>query len=80
MAVRALERANRNYHIVATSVSTAGQLAGVSAGLAVTTTLQGGKLPEDIRLVRPHKGLPDPPRISFLMLKRRDVPAHLVDI
>ncbi len=80
MAVRALERANRNYHIVATSISTAGLLAGVAAGLAVTATLEGSKLPQGIRLVEPHEGLPELPVIKFLMLRGRDAPAHLTNV
>ena len=80
MAKRALERANRNYQIVATSVTAAGQLAAVSAGLAVTTMLESANLPEGTRLVQPNEGLPELPSITFLMLRGREAPSHFTDV
>lgn len=80
MSRSALERAKQSYQIVATSTTTAGQLAAVSAGLAVTTTLENSNLPEGIRLVQPEEGLPDLPVIEYLMLKGRDAPAQLTDV
>lgn len=80
MSKSALERANRNYQIVATSTTTAGQLAAVTAGLAVTTTLESENLPEGIRLVHADEGLPELPIIEYLMLRGRNAPAHLTDI
>jgi DNA-binding transcriptional LysR family regulator len=67
-ALRALERAGRRYKIVATSDSTAGQLAAVQAGIAVTVAALGG-LPEGLRPARPDEGLPELPEVSLLLVK-----------
>lgn len=80
MAIRALDRSNRKYHIVATSGTTAGQLAAVAAGLAVTGTLATERLPEGVRVVRPDEGLPELPETSFLMLKAREPRQPLTDM
>ena len=70
-ALRALERAGRRYKIVATSDSTAGQLAAVQAGIAVTLATSIG-LPEGLRPTRPDEGLPELPEVSLLLLKARE--------
>jgi DNA-binding transcriptional LysR family regulator len=80
MAKAALERTNRTYQIVATSVTTSGQLAAVTAGVAVTTTLESENLPSGLRLVQLDEGLPALPVIEFLMLRGRDAPARFTDI
>jgi DNA-binding transcriptional LysR family regulator len=70
-ALRALERAGRRHKIVSTSGSTAGQLAAVQAGIAVTVATSGG-LPEGLRPTRPEEGLPELPEVSLLLLKARE--------
>ena len=70
-ALRALERAGRRYKIVATSDSTAGQLAAVHAGIAVTVATSIG-LPEGLRATRPDEGLPELPEVSLLLVKARE--------
>jgi DNA-binding transcriptional LysR family regulator len=80
MAQRALEQAGRKYHTVSTSGTTAGQLAAVSAGLAVTCTLFIDRLPEGVRTVRPDEGLPPLPDTSFLLLKSRTPSQPLTDM
>ena len=80
MAIRALNRSNRKYEIVATSGTTAGQLAAVSAGLAVTGTLVDDHLPAGVRQVMPDEGLPELPETSFLMLRGKEAPQPLTDL
>lgn len=71
MTLRALEHAGRRYRIAATSGTTAGQLAAVQAGLAVTGTLVNDRLPEGVRVVEPGEGLPELPETAFLLLRSR---------
>ncbi len=80
MANRALQQANLNYQIVATSTTTAGQLAAVRAGIAVSTTLENDHLTDSLRLVRSDEGLPELPMIDYVMLRGRDAPARVTDI
>lgn len=80
IATRALENSNRNYRIVATSGTTSGQLAAVSAGLAVTATLASDRLPDGLRHVRDNEGLPALPETSFLMVKAREPRQPLTDM
>jgi len=72
IAMRALEQSGRNHRVVSTSVTTAGQLAAVLAGLAVIPSMVTSGLPEGLRPVRAGEGLPGLPGTSFLMLKARE--------
>lgn len=80
MAIRALEHSGRKYRIVSTSGTTAGQLAAVVAGLAVTGSLATDRLPEGLRTVRADEGLPELPETSFLMLKAREAHQPMTDM
>jgi len=80
LAVHALEQSGRKYRLVTTSSSTAGQLAAVVAGLAVTATMSLSDLPVGLRAVEPHEGLPQLPEVAFLMLKLRDVSQPATDL
>ena len=80
MAIRALERSGRKYRIVSTSGTTAGQLAAVQAGLAITGSLATDRLPQGLRAVRADEGLPELPETSFLMLKAKEAHQPVTDM
>ena len=80
LAIRALEQSGRNYRLVSTSLTTAGQLAAVLAGLAVIASMATSGLPEDLRPVRAGEGLPELPGTSFLMLKAREPRQPMTDL
>lgn len=80
LAIRALEQSGRNYRVVSTSLTTAGQLAAVLAGLAVIASMATSGLPEGLRPVRVGEGLPELPGTSFLMLKAREPRQPLTDL
>jgi DNA-binding transcriptional LysR family regulator len=85
-ALKALERARRQYRIVSTSTYLADLQKTVQAGLAVMVcTLPG--LAEGLRPSRPDEGLPELPEVSTLLLKARAprqpvtdlLAAHIID-
>jgi DNA-binding transcriptional LysR family regulator len=78
-ALKALERAGRQYRIVSTSTYLADMMKTVRAGLAVTVcTLPG--LAEGLRACRPDEGLPDLPEVSTLLLKAREPRQPVTDL
>lgn len=80
MVFRALEQAGRSYRIVSTSATMQGQMATAQSGLAVTSTLEGDRLLEGLRIVRADEGLPDLPECRYLLLKARDPRQPITDI
>ncbi len=80
MAIRALEQCGRNYRVVSTLGTTAGQLAAVLAGLAVIASMATNGLPEGLRPVDAGEGLPELPGTSFLMLKAREPRQPMTDL
>jgi DNA-binding transcriptional LysR family regulator len=77
-ALRALQREERRYRIVSTSSSIAGELAAVSAGLAVSVA-NHGVLPAGLRAARPDEGLPELPEVALLLIKGREPRQPLTD-
>ena len=77
--MRALERADRRYKVVATAGSVWGLHDAVAAGLAVTAMPANG-LPQGLRPARPDEGLPELPEVSLLMLKASEPRQRLTDI
>ena len=80
ITVRALEQSGRNYRVVSTSGTTAGQLAAAQAGLAITNTLAHYHLPEGLRHIREDEGMPPLPEVPFLMFKAPDSQQPLTDM
>jgi DNA-binding transcriptional LysR family regulator len=69
-ALRALQEANRNYRIVATTDSEAGIFAAVQEGKAVTAAIEA-RLPKGVRVVQPDEGLPPLPDTSIVIITGR---------
>jgi len=78
-AIRALERAGRNYRIAYTSATQTGTVAPVMAGLAVTVSTMSW-LPEGLRIVRPDEGLPPLPEFGIMMVKAHEPAQPVTDV
>ncbi|MGE4218882.1 MAG: LysR substrate-binding domain-containing protein [Alphaproteobacteria bacterium] len=76
-AIRALEAAGRSHRVAFTSPSLAGQMAAVSAGLAVTLVCRSSIGPE-MRVLGPADGFPEMPEMSVFLAVRRGPRTPLV--
>lgn len=71
-ALRALDQAGRNWHVVYTSTSLAGAQAAVRAGLGVTV-LPAGMVPPDFRKLDARAGLPPLPEAEIALMLAKPV-------